>query len=477
MTVDRRCTGRRVASTLVVAALCVGGLTALPAAASPLVGSPRPAAPVVADPVYPSQEQVDGATQAAAAKATQIGAIESQLAAASANLEMMQVAAQRAAEDYNQAMVELEERTAAAGAARAAADRAQLDVDAARTDIGRLAASSYRAGGSLGGVEAFLSADGPQELLDKASAIDALGDRRQRSYQRMEASELVAQLLDEQAQRAQQAQEQAAAEAETARAEAQRTADAAEAEVARVAATRTELIGQLAVLRDTSVALERQRQDGLEAERRAREEAAARAEAERRDRERAAAAAEAQRAAGDRATRARADAERAAADRDAADRAARDRDDAAPAPAPPPPAPRPPVSTTPPGSSNGSSSGGSAAVAWARDQIGTPYLWGGNGPADGGFDCSGLTSQSWLRGGVSLPRTSRDQYRRVEKISYSQLRPGDLVFYGDGNDAGSIHHVAIYSGGGRMIEAARAGVPVRETSMRMSGSMDFAGRP
>ncbi len=65
----------------------------------------------------------------------------------------------------------------------------------------------------------------------------------------------------------------------------------------------------------------------------------------------------------------------------------------------------------------------------------------------------------------------------MSKIPHSQLRPGDLVFYGSGNDADSIYHVAIYSGGGRMIEAARAGIPVRETSLRMSGAMDYAGRP
>jgi cell wall-associated NlpC family hydrolase len=78
---------------------------------------------------------------------------------------------------------------------------------------------------------------------------------------------------------------------------------------------------------------------------------------------------------------------------------------------------------------------------------------------------------------VSLPRTSRSQYDAVEKISYSQLRPGDLVFYGSGSSSSSIYHVAIYSGGGRMVEAPRAGVPLRETSLRMSGTMPFAGRP
>jgi cell wall-associated NlpC family hydrolase len=85
--------------------------------------------------------------------------------------------------------------------------------------------------------------------------------------------------------------------------------------------------------------------------------------------------------------------------------------------------------------------------------------------------------RAWQKGGVNLPRTSRSQYTAVKKIPYSQLRPGDLIFYGTGSDASSIHHVAIYSGNGRMVEAPRAGLDVRETALRMSGTMPFAGRP
>ncbi|MET1072612.1 MAG: C40 family peptidase [Umezawaea sp.] len=115
------------------------------------------------------------------------------------------------------------------------------------------------------------------------------------------------------------------------------------------------------------------------------------------------------------------------------------------------------------------------AIQFALGEVGKPYVWGATGPDS--YDCSGLTGAAWRHGGVSLPRTSRSQYSAVQKVSYSDLRVGDLIFYGDGSSAGSIYHVAIYSGGGRMIEAPRAGVPVRETSLRMSGTMDYAGRP
>lgn len=103
-------------------------------------------------------------------------------------------------------------------------------------------------------------------------------------------------------------------------------------------------------------------------------------------------------------------------------------------------------------------------------------MWGGTGP--NGYDCSGLTQGAWRSAGVSLNRTSRDQYRQVKKISYNELRPGDLVFWGTNpNDASSVYHVAMYIGGGQIIEAPKPGTPVRIASMRYSGTMTYAGRP
>jgi cell wall-associated NlpC family hydrolase len=446
VSVDPRRASRCAAASSVALALCLTGLTVLPAAA---------------EPVYPSQEQVDGARAAVAGTAEQIGAIEGQLAAASARLEQTRIAAASAAEDYNQAVVALEEKTAAAQDARQAADRARGEVETARTAIGRLAATSYR-GGGFGGLEAFLSTGGPQDLLDKAATLDALGGQRQRAYQRMEAAELVAKLLDEQAQAARAEQERAAAEAESKRAAAQQASDAAETAVTAVEATRTELIGRLAELRQTSVALETARQTGLEEERRRREEAAARAEAQRRE---AAEQTAAERREADRRTR------------EAAAQASRDRAAAsAPKPAPAAP-PAPPVPDAPSGSSKGSTSGGQGALAWAVDQIGKDYEWAADGPDT--FDCSGLTSQAWANGGgVTIPRTSRDQYRRVGKVSPSEMRPGDLIFYGDDpSDWTSIWHVAMYAGGGMMVEAPRTGLQVRKVPVRWSGMMPYAGRP
>jgi alpha-tubulin suppressor-like RCC1 family protein len=94
------------------------------------------------------------------------------------------------------------------------------------------------------------------------------------------------------------------------------------------------------------------------------------------------------------------------------------------------------------------------AIAAARAQLGKPYLWGGTGP--NAFDCSGLMVWSWAMVGIRLPRVAADQQAWATPVTAAQLRPGDLVFYGN-----PAHHVAMYLGNGEMIEAPYTGVPVR----------------
>ncbi len=104
---------------------------------------------------------------------------------------------------------------------------------------------------------------------------------------------------------------------------------------------------------------------------------------------------------------------------------------------------------------------GERAVMYARSEIGTPYLWGGRTPGSG-FDCSGLTSWAWERAGKWIPRTSRDQYAATQRITRSDLRPGDLVFYAA--DGYSISHVAMYAGDGRIVHARKPGTYVEHQS-------------
>lgn len=98
---------------------------------------------------------------------------------------------------------------------------------------------------------------------------------------------------------------------------------------------------------------------------------------------------------------------------------------------------------------------GAKAVSIASSYTGVKYQWGGEDPATG-VDCSGLTQLVYGQLGISLPRVAADQARVGTAVeSLSQARPGDLVFFGS-----PIHHVGIYAGDGKMVDAPRTGKTV-----------------
>ncbi|MGW2374341.1 C40 family peptidase [Kitasatospora sp. NPDC001683] len=116
-----------------------------------------------------------------------------------------------------------------------------------------------------------------------------------------------------------------------------------------------------------------------------------------------------------------------------------------------------------------------AAMDYALAQLGKPYVWGGNGPS--GYDCSGLVQQAYRRSGISLPRVADDQYAATTPIGAGQLRRGDLVFWSDSGRASGIHHVGIYLGGGKFVEAPRPGRTVRISTLDPGYYPTHFGRP
>lgn len=106
-----------------------------------------------------------------------------------------------------------------------------------------------------------------------------------------------------------------------------------------------------------------------------------------------------------------------------------------------------------------------AALDFAYAQLGKPYVWGATGPES--YDCSGLTGAIWRAAGVSLPRTSQQQYAAGRKVAKADLQPGDLVFFYD-----DLHHVGFYIGNGQMIDAPRPGKSVQITGI---DTMPYAG--
>ncbi len=117
----------------------------------------------------------------------------------------------------------------------------------------------------------------------------------------------------------------------------------------------------------------------------------------------------------------------------------------------------------------GDSSRGSQALKFALKQVGDIYVWAAAGPTR--WDCSGLTMRAFQKTGISLPHSSRVQIRYGKSVSYKALKPGDLVFFGR-----PISHVAIYMGGGKMVQAPRAGkrVEVVRFTLRF-GKKPFVG--
>jgi cell wall-associated NlpC family hydrolase len=99
------------------------------------------------------------------------------------------------------------------------------------------------------------------------------------------------------------------------------------------------------------------------------------------------------------------------------------------------------------------------AIKFALGEQGKPYVWGATGP--NAYDCSGLMLRAYQSAGVILPRVSQDQYKAGAMLPVRNAQPGDLIFLAtDPANPATIHHVAMYLGNGKIVEAQQTGVPV-----------------
>lgn len=403
-----------------------------------------PVADADKDVPVPSRSAVESAEAAVARRAGDVAAIRAELVVAQNKLQAAAAKAEIAAEAYNGARYALQLATAKATEAARAAAAASRDVENQRAGIAALAVESFQGGSELTELTAYLSPGGPQEVADRITVTQAAGAALGDRYQQYAAADILAKKARAEADAAKRDQEALTATAALARDQAAATATAAQAAAGRIADERRQLIGELAQAQKISVALATRRQSGLE--RIAQEKAA-----------KAAAKAAAQKAAAEKSA-----AERAAAAKAESDRASgvENRQDDAEA--------RPPKPT--PSASSGAAS---RAIKFAKAQLGEDYLWAAAGP--NAWDCSGLMMMAWREGGVSLPHYSAAQYAQSTPIGVSDLRPGDLVFWGD--SPASIHHVAMYLGDGKIIHAPRTGRPVAIDSMYYWVPPNYFGRP
>ena len=345
--------------------------------------------------------------------------------AADERLQQLENDAEGARERLNGAEIELRqvEKALARGERRVA--RAKEDLAATQDLIGKIASTTYRSGG-LDATLQLLLAESPEDFLNEAATLDQVAIGQAAALRRTQATRLrLAQAVAEiEQQKKNQADIVAQMESEKA------AIDAAVAEQANV----------LAGLQ----AEERARLAEIQAERAA--EAARRAE-------------EARRAAEE---RAQAERERQQAEQDAQNNGGGGSNGGG-------------------GGSNGGGGGGSSynsdigqiVVDAALAQLGEPYTYNARPPDT--WDCSKLTSYAWAQVGVYLTPYSYAQANEVRRISYSEAKPGDLLFFFNG-----AHHVGIYIGNGQMLHAAN---PQSDVTISDLGgawyqrTFSFAGRP
>lgn len=387
--------------------------------------------------VYPSKQQVHHARHQAAQAADDVAGIKARLERADIQAHNAAVVAEQAAERYDGARWELQQARRDARVAARHASIASHDAQRQRSAYAATVVASYEMGPSLSPLAALQGSNGMSAVVSTMSTLQNAQNAMNHTAASYAASSTLAGVASDQADAARAKAATLAAAARSARDAAAAAASVAAQRTHQIAERKTRLIHTLARLQHVSVKLAQKRQAGIEE---AAREAAQRA-AERKAR------------------------------REAAQRAAQlAAEGQGPSGSPTAP-PAPTAPTAPPASAGGAA----RAIAFARSQLGKPYVWGAAGP--GSWDCSGLTMGAWRAGGISLPHYSVAQYAQSTPISSSSLRPGDLVFWGSSSSPSSIYHVALYIGDGMIIQAPHTGADVDEVSMYSWVAPNFFARP
>jgi cell wall-associated NlpC family hydrolase len=417
---------------------------------------------VADDDTVPSKADVRDARTAVRAQVDDVAGARARLAVANQRIEASAVAAAQAAEAFNGARWRADQARATAVEAQAGAVSAQEDVARQRAAYTDSVVTSYELAPGLTALSAVVHSDGIDMVLQRSATMENAADALDGNYDEFRAAAVVADVARERAERAQADAERAEQDALDAKQDAQRAADIAAADAQRIAAEKADLIARLADLEHVSVKLAERRQSALEA----RAARLARAAA-------AAAAAEEQPTVAPEPT----ETTTATPTPEATETPTPDAEPTVTSTPTPTrtPSSDPTTPSSPPTTPPAPRTGAQAAIAFARAQIGEPYRWGASGPSS--WDCSGLTAGAWQAGGSALPHYSVAQYEQSTPISAGDLQPGDLVFWGSSSDPGSIYHVALYVGDGRIIHAPRTGRPVVEESMYYWITPNFYARP
>ena len=447
------------------AALCTAvvllATLAVPAQAAPAPAGPVPGVRVPAAPDLPSPEDIAAAKSSESATAEQVTRIDRLLAEAATARDNGLAASLSANNAYADALVELGIRRDAAKLAAAKASAAEAEQAKARKLIGQLAGDLYRNGGMTPALGSLVSSNG--QALQQAATLEAVAAGRTRAFQSAETAAAAAQSAKASAADADRAADDAARTAESRKADAERANEARQRVVTDAAAQRTVLVDQLATLRNTTVALESARVDALDRQRQQAQLAAVTAVSNQLPAPQPARSGQPAPAPAVPAPAVPAPVPPSAAPPAAPDLPA----PPVPAPAPPQaPAPPPPPAPAPaPGGSN------QTAVSVALGKTGAPYFYQYGGTGAYGFDCSGLVQNAFAAAGKSLPRTASEQFAQAPvHVPLSQAQPGDLLVWGS---APGFYHVAIYLGGGRVVQALNVDAGITVTDLAAMSGMQL----
>lgn len=386
--------------------------------------NPMPAM-ALQQPDYPSWDEVEQARSNEAAAAEKIEEIEGILIRLEAEAAVLNQAALELGEDYAIAQTALDEATAKLDKLKDQSDAAQDRADESEQRVAVIVAQLARNGGGDVTLGLLLgSADDADSLLARLGTADRLSASSAAMLERAIYDKKTSQALAKDAKAAEKERQKLADASQERYDAAQAAADAAQAKADDQRADIDRMYAQLATLKGTSEAVEREYQEGLAA-------------------------------------------------------------NPPGSPVPPvvtPPTTPPPTTPTTPTPPAPVSSAVEQAIAYASAQLGERYVLGGMGPDV--WDCSGLTKASYASAGVYIgTHSSTDQYNYMagqgRLVPISQMQRGDLLYYSDGGSASASRkwHVTIYLGGGKMIEAPNPSAPVRIVNVRYSSLVPYAGRP
>jgi len=350
------------------------------------------------------------------------------IAQVSAELEALQTRAETASENYNEAQVKFNKISKRLQAAQSRVDRAKVQQAKILSTTNRIAASAYMAGG--GGLQSSLGlllSDNPTGFLEQAVAVQQVSRSQNTSLRRIQTAQL------------------SLAQAEIQLSQQKAAAAAAKAEMAKRRNDINSAVADTEKLLASLKAEERKRLGEQAARARAASAAAAAS---------ARARVAAQSVATDNSNNNSSSGSNSSSSNDSSNNSSNDNGS---------------------GSTGGGSSSSRAMIAvnYALSQVGKPYSYNAQPPYS--WDCSKLTAAAWARAGVYLTALSWAQANEMRHVSTNDLQPGDILFYFNG-----AHHVAMYIGGGMIVEAAspRVGVQVTSAWNRWSSShFSFAGRP